>query len=489
MGISRKAVVIGAGIGGLAAAARLACKGYAVTVIEAADRPGGKATYVERDGFYWGFGPSLLTLPELIDEVFLLCNRNPRDYFNYRRLDPVCRYFYEDGTCITAHADAHRFAQEVQLKTGEPAENVLHHLLHIANVYELTKELFLQSSLHRLRTYLRPSAWKALARLPAIGVHRSMHRYGCSRFTDVRVIQLFDRYATYNGSNPYAAPSTLHVTAHPEYNLGAYFAEGGMPQIPHALYRLASELGVKFLFGARAERILVSDGRAVGVKIQDETLPADVIISNMDVVLTYRQLLPDCPAPTSTLEQPRSTSGLIFYWGVRGTFPTLSAHNIFFSSNYPEEFRHLTSLYSIYKDPTVYIFISKKLEPGHAPDNCENWFVLINAPHDSGQDWDTIVQNTRKNVIAKLSRMLQTDIETHIITEVCHTPLSIEAKTLSYKGALYGSASNSIMSAFLRHPNFSQRIKGLYFCGGSVHPGGGIPLCLLSAKIIDELLA
>jgi phytoene dehydrogenase-like protein len=199
--------------------------------------------------------------------------------------------------------------------------------------------------------------------------------------------------------------------------------------------------------------------------------------------------MPEQEAPLRIIEHPKSTSALIFYWGIKREFAELDLHNIFFSANYKEEFNHLTHLKTIYHDPTVYVFISKKYQPRHAPDGCENWFTLINVPHDAGQDWDKLIAEARKNIIAKLSAELGVDVESLIVSETVNSPKTIEAKTLSYLGALYGSASNDKYSAFLRHPNFSSKIRNLYFCGGSVHPGGGVPLCLLSAKIIDELLA
>jgi len=207
----------------------------------------------------------------------------------------------------------------------------------------------------------------------------------------------------------------------------------------------------------------------------------------MDVVPTYRRLLPDQPAPEQTLQQPRSSSALIYYWGIAREFPELHLHNIFFSADYKKEFEHIFQHKSISSDPTVYVNITSKLEEEDAPAGSENWFVMVNVPHHQGQDWEQLIHSTREAVIGKLSRMLHADLKNVIACEQVLDPLLIEQQTSSYAGALYGSSSNNRMAAFLRHPNFSSRIKGLYFCGGSVHPGGGIPLCLLSARIVGEL--
>jgi phytoene desaturase len=484
----KTAIVIGSGVGGLATAIRLARRGYAVKVFEANEYFGGKATKIEKDGFFWGFGPSLFTFPELLDELFEICGKKPQHYYKYHHLDPICNYFYPDGTRLSAFADREKFADELEIKTGEPRENVLDHLQRIGKVYELTKDIFLFKSVHKLRSYITRKSLQALFNISMIGINKNMNRANQQQFKDKRVVQLFNRYATYNGSDPYQAPSTLNVIAHPEYNQGGYFLDGGMPDLSRSLYQLATELGVEFHFNSLVEKIIVDAAEAKGVVVHGIEHKAKVVASNMDVVYTYRRLMPEQKAPERILEHPKSTSALIFYWGIKREFQELDLHNIFFSSNYKEEFNHLSNLKTIYHDPTVYVFISKKYQPRHAPAGCENWFTLINVPYDSGQDWDTLIAEARANIIRKLSTELGVNVESLILSETVNSPQTIEAKTQSYLGALYGNASNDKYSAFLRHPNFSSKIKNLYFCGGSVHPGGGVPLCLLSAKIIDELI-
>ena len=460
----------------------------AVKVFEANPSYGGKATKIEKDGFFWGFGPSLFTFPELLDELFTLCGRNPADYYKYHRIDPVCNYFFSDGTRLNAYAEPEKFAKEIEAKTGEPAENVISHLKTIKKVYEITKDMFLFKSLHKLRTFITLNSLKALFNFSAIGINTNMFEANSKKFGDSRVVQLFNRYATYNGSDPYVAPSTLNVIAHPEYNEGGYFLDGGMPDLSRSLYQLACELGVDFHFNSLVEKIEVSKKTVKGVFVNGLFHEADLVASNMDVVFTFQKLLKEQQQPTRIIEQPKSTSAIIFYWGIKKSFPELDLHNIFFSDNYKREFDFLTNKKLIYSDPTVYVFVSKKYQPKHAPEDCENWFTLINVPHNTGQDWTQLIAEAKRNILYKLNKSLGVDIEPLIISETITSPLTIGERTLSYAGALYGNASNNKYAAFLRHPNFSQKIKGLYFCGGSVHPGGGVPLCLLSAKIIDELV-
>jgi phytoene desaturase len=487
--MNKKIIIIGSGVGGLATAVRMARRGYKVKVFEANDSYGGKATKIEKDDFFWGFGPSLFTFPELLDELFVLCGRNPADYYRYHKVDPICKYFFADGTRLSAYADRDKFAAEIENQTGESAEHVIAHLDKIKRVYHLTKDIFLFKSLNKVSTYLNLKPFKALFSINDIGIRTNMDKVNQQTFHDKRIVQLFNRYATYNGSDPYIAPATLNVIAHAEYNEGAYFLDGGMPDLSRSLYQLATELGVEIFFNTPVEKIEVKDRVAVGVSAMGQHHKADIVACNMDVVHAYHKLMPDQPAPSRILDQPKSTSAIIFYWGIDRVFPELDLHNIFFSGDYPQEFDHLTGKKLIYHDPTVYVFISKKYQQQHAPEGKENWFALINVPHDTGQDWDKLIAEARKNIITKLSKSLGVDIEPLIVSETINYPKSIEAKTFSYLGSLYGNASNSIFAAFLRHPNFSTKIKNLYFCGGSVHPGAGVPLCLLSAKIIDELVA
>jgi phytoene dehydrogenase-like protein len=207
----------------------------------------------------------------------------------------------------------------------------------------------------------------------------------------------------------------------------------------------------------------------------------------MDVYYVYRDLLNNEAKAASVLKRERSSSAMIFYWGMKKEFLQLHLHNIFFTENYAEEFRHLFVTKEMYSDPTIYVNITSKMEAGQAPAGCENWFVMLNAPANTGQDWTQVRLSAKHAIIDKLSRMLGEDIAPFIETERVLDPTGIEAQTLSHMGSLYGTSSNSLFAAFLRHPNSNSSIKGLYFTGGSVHPGGGIPLCLKSAKIAARL--
>lgn len=487
--VNKTAVIIGSGVGGLATACRLAAQGYQVTVLEANDYPGGKLAELTIDGFRFDAGPSLFTMPHFLDDVFRAAGKNPRDYYQYQRLEKSCHYLFEDGTRLNAWSDIEKFADEAQMKLGVSRHEVVDYLKRSKAIYERAGYIFLQNSLHRWRTWLRTEVVKALPYIPTLGLFSTMHGRNKKSFTDGRLVQLFDRYATYNGSNPYQAPGILTSIPHLEFNIGTYLPKGGMHTITRSLFRLATDLGVVFQFNTRADEVEVCNGRAVAVKAGENRLAADIIVSNLDVYPTYRKLLPSLPAPEKTLAQERSSSAVIFYWGISRQFSELDVHNILFSADYRAEFRHLFETHTLSDDPTVYINITSKKEPGDAPSGGENWFVMINAPANRGQDWDSMITAARHDIISKINRLLQTDIESLIQCERVLDPRSIELKTGSFQGSLYGTSSNNRMAAFLRHPNFTRKIPNLFFCGGSVHPGGGIPLCLMSARITSELIA
>jgi len=483
-----EAIVIGAGIAGIASSIRLAVKGYQVQVFEAAPGPGGKLSEFTEAGFRFDTGPSLFTMPQYVNELFLLAGKNPEAYFNFDRLDTICNYFYEDGTRISAFADREKFANEIASKTSDSAESVHRFLNKSKTIYEITNSVFLERSLHKLSSYLNSGTLKSVLSFHKIDAFRSMSKAIESNFKDSKTIRFFNRYATYNGSNPYKAPATLNVIPHFEQHFGAFFPIGGMYAIVSSLVKLAMDMGVVFHYNAYVDEILVQNDQVTGVKSGANIHTASIVVSNMDVWYTYKRLLKDYQIPNRIQNQERSSSALIFYWGINKSFAELGLHNIFFSEDYREEFRKIWDEKSVSNDPTIYINITSKCKPDDAPEGAENWFTMINVPANTGQDWDRLIKETRQNIIDKLSRNLGVDIEPLIVCESVLDPRTIDSGTFSYQGSLYGSSSNSQFSAFLRHANFSSRIEGLYFAGGSVHPGGGIPLALLSAKIVSDLI-
>ncbi len=486
--MSKHIIIIGSGVAGLSAAIRLRAAGMHVQVFEANDYPGGKLSQFELNGYRFDAGPSLFTMPHFLEELFADSDADLRNYFTYIRKEIVCKYYFEDGTRFTAFADKERYAEEASNVFHVTQEEVKQYFAHSAMKYEVTESLFLKKSLHKLSTYLSKETVRGVLKAHRLGLMNTLHAENKKSFKDERLVQLMNRYATYNGSSPYRTPGIMSMIPHLEQHYGTFFPKGGMISITNALYDRAREMGVQFHFNERVEEILISDDKAMGIRLADRTVQCDAVLSNMDVMPTYRKLLPREKAPERALKQERSSSALIFYWGIKKEFPELDLHNIFFASDYKKEFEVLFEGKGVAEDVTIYIHISSKDENADAPAGCENWFVMVNVPGNKGQDWDALIPHIRSRVISKLNRLLKTDVESLIEAEHVLDPRGIEARTQSYQGSLYGAASNNRFAAFLRHPNFSSRIKNLYFCGGSVHPGGGIPLCVMSGKIASEIM-
>jgi phytoene desaturase len=488
--VKKKSIaVIGSGIAGLAAASRLAAQGFDVDVFEKNSYPGGKLSQIKLGEYQFDAGPSLFTQPNNLTELFQDCGEDMHQFFKYSSVELSCKYFFSNGQSINAWVNKEKFANEMEEKLGEDKENILKYLDRAKNAYQTIGELFTGKSLHRISTWMNKNALKALWNTRPSYLLNSMHQFNTANFKKPETIQLFNRFATYNGSNPYKAPAMLTMIPHLELNEGTFYPQGGMISITNAIYRLAQKKGVRFYFETPVQGLELPKNQKAKVLTQMGVRQYDLVVSNMDAYYTYKYLLKEDRKALNIGKQERSSSAFIFYWGIKKEFKQLELHNIFFSGDYREEFKHIFEKGSIYHDPTVYINITSKMESGQAPEGCENWFVMVNVPHDAGQDWDNLRTLCRKQTINKISGILGEDILPLIEEEDYLDPLRIDSRTGSYTGSLYGTSSNSKVAAFLRHPNFSSKYANLFFVGGSVHPGGGIPLCLRSARIAASMIS
>lgn len=485
----KSAIVIGSGIAGLAAAVRLKAQGYDVTVFEGGAQIGGKLGILEINGYRWDTGPSLFTMPNLVDELFTLFNENPTDYFTYQQQDVICNYFWEDGTRFSAPKSMDEFAEKAASTFNESQKTIIDYLKKSSLKYALTAPLFLDQSLHKLSTYTSFKAIKAVTKMGQLDLSSTLNKVNENHFKDKKLIQLFNRYATYNGSSPYKTPGIMSMIPTLEMQFGTYFPHGGMRSIVESIYQLGLRHGVKYRLNEKVTAINYNGNTATGITTSKDTYQSDVVVSNMDVFYSYDQLLPNLKRPDKILSQEKSSSAVIFYWGIKKQFPDLDLHNIFFGNDYEQEFDALFNKKELANDSTVYVHISSKAKSSDAPEGGENWFVMVNAPTNIGQNWNAIVAAAREQVIKKLNSCLSDNIADYIVAEEVLDPIKIDDRTASHQGSLYGTSSNSKFAAFLRHPNFSTDLKNLYFCGGSVHPGGGIPLCLKSASIVSNLIA
>lgn len=485
----RKAIVIGSGIGGIAASIRLARKGYHVDVYEAAGYPGGKLSEFRMNEFRFDRGPSLFTLPEYVEELFELCGENTKDFFNYSELPVLCKYFYPDGFTFEARGNREENILALSESFQEDEKKVRAFFQEAEFIYKTTAPLFLERPLKLSLLYRTKAFWNGVSRIPKLPLVGNYTNQLKKYFRNPKTIQYFQRYATYNGSNPYKTPALMQLLPHVEQGIGAFIPDKGMYDITFQLYELAKRQGVHFHFNSLVNEILIENETVKGIRYNsNEEKGADVVVSNMDVFPTYKKLLPKEREPKVILNQEKSSSALIFYWGMNRKFEQFDVHNILFTADYELEFKCLFESKTLTEDPTVYIHITSKHIQSDAPENGENWFVMVNAPNNVGQDWNEVERRAKESIIQKIESHLGTNVRDHIVCESSWNPRGIENDTSSHLGALYGNASNSASAAFFRHANDSNRIKNLYFVGGSVHPGGGVPLAILSAKTMEELI-
>ena len=483
-----KVAIIGSGLGGICSAIRLKKKGFDVDVFEKNEFPGGKLSTFKLGDFRFDAGPSLFTMPHLVDELFSICNENPRNFFNYKKKTIHCKYFWNDGKKFTAYSDKNKFFNEVE-KEFNISGNVVKKYLSKAEIkYNLTEKIFLNKSLHKLSTYLNTDTIKALFKINFFQINKTLNKVNQDELKNKYLVQMFNRYATYNGSSPYKTPGMMSLIQHLENHYGTYIPEGGMYEIAKSLYKLANKIGVKFNFNSEITNLKVDNKKIKYIEINNiKKIEADYVISNVDTHHFYHKLLGN-KISHSSLKSERSSSAVIFYWCMKNINTNLDLHNIFFASDYKSEFESIFEKKELYNDPTIYVNITSKDVKNDAPKNSENWFVMVNAPQNANQNWDSEIKILKKVIIEKLEKILNININDKLIEEKIYSPVDLDKNTNSYLGSLYGTSSNDMFSSFLRHPNFSRKLKNVFFCGGSVHPGGGIPLCILSSKIISELI-
>lgn len=484
--MKQQAVVIGSGIGGLASAIRLARAGFNVSVYEKNKVLGGKVHSKKLGNYRFDMGPSVFTEPQLVQELLDLAPQKVD--FSYERLPESCRYFFSDGQRIVLKAGTEGTLQSIAEQLQEDPASVRAYLHRISKNYHLLKPVFLESSLHRRSDWLSRSLLPAIKNIPHYGLFSTLDQWSKKRFKNPKTVQILNRFATYNGSDPYQTPGLLSIIGHLELNVGAFFPKGGMVAISEALIEAARQLGVTFHVDSPVSQIRHERGAVKGIFVKEEFVSASLVVCNADVHYVYGSLIQGIKPPVRILRQEMSSSAIVFYWGIKKKVPSLGVHNIFFSEQYQAEFKAIFKEKRILSDPTVYVHISSKMESTDAPDHGENWFVMVNAPVDSGQHWANVVAEVRKNVLIKLEKLLGEDVEPWIEEEYINDPTTLALQYNGKAGSIYGNSSNSRMSAFYRHPNAAFALNGLYFAGVTVHPGGGIPLAIQGAKIVERMV-
>jgi phytoene desaturase len=482
------AIVVGAGLGGLATAVRLAASGARIVVLEQDAQPGGKLNQWRAGGFTFDTGPSLVTMPGVIADLFQAAGRRMGDYLTLQPLHPLCRYRYADGTTFDADSDLAAMTAAIRRLDPRDVGGYLRFLAYGRALYERAARPFLFHERPRPIDLLRRRGWDVLR----IGAFRTMDRAVRAHFHSPYLRQLFNRYATYNGSSPYLAPATLCLIPYLEFAEGGWTIAGGLYRLAEALVGLAGELGVTIRTGARVETVLFEGRRAVGVRLADgQEYRAGTVVVNADPLYAYQALVPPAlrprhePAARATLASDLSCSGFVLLLGTDCDFPALAHHNIFFSGDYPAEFRALFTERRPAPDPTIYVCLSSRTDPTQAPPGGGNLFVLVNAPAlTPAADWAAWAGPYRARILDRLEAAGLSDLRRHIVVERILTPADFAGRFNAFGGALYGFSSNHRQAAFRRPANRAPGLPGLFFVGGSAHPGGGIPLALLSARLV-----
>jgi phytoene desaturase len=486
---NRHVIVVGAGIGGLAASIRLTAAGMRVTLLEKNATTGGKMSQIEADGFRWDTGPSVITMRHVLEDLFASAGRSMTDYLMLMPVEPLTRYFWPDGTRLDATADVDVMAARAEALQAGDGAGYRRYLKYASTIHRVTGPVFIYDRPPRPRSFLKVSARDWLKADP----FRTMQAAIRARVKSPYMRQLLGRFATYVGGSPYLAPATLNVIADVELSGGVWYPQGGIYAIAEALERLARELGVEIVTQAPVSRFLEEAGRVTGVCLQDgRVLNADAVLSNVDVTTTVENLLAPSPPHETMLKRLRaqspSCSGFVLLLGIEGQHEALAHHNILFSQDYAHEFDQIFAQGVPADDPTVYVAITSKAEAQHAPEGCENWFVLVNAPALSSKtDWSSFAPVYRDRVLERVAAF-GLDIRRSIRSEHMLTPVDLEGMTGAYRGALYGASANSKWTAFRRPHNRSKTFPGLYFAGGTTHPGGGVPMVMLSGKVAADLI-
>lgn len=481
-------VVIGGGLSGIATALRRKAHGDKVLLIEKNEKLGGKLDAFTWGDYRWDKGPSLFTIPHLVDELFELFGKNSRDYFQHHLHNENCRYHFNDGTVFTFFGESEKRKKELsKYFTQDEIEKVEKYIENIAKTYDAIGDLFIDAPKLSLKDAFKTKILKQYPKIVSRQMLNSLNAYNERKLGNNKLVQLFNRFGTYNGSNPYKMSGLYSMIPHLELNLGTYFPVGGMRSIVDSLERLAKEEGVEVLTNAGDS---VVEKNPLGYKVQtgEGFFEAKNLVCAIDHVNFYKHIMRDTDLFEKYEKEERSSSAIVFYWAINKKFDQIGLHNIFFSEDYQHEFAELFDLKQPLSEPTIYIHNSSVLEKNDAPENGQNWFVMVHSPAGV-EPTDSQLQAVRDLVAKKLERILNIDIVNHIIFEDYWSMAQVESVTGSYKGALYGGAFNTKMSSFKRHGNTHKKYKNLFFTGGSVHPGGGIPLVLKSSKIVDHLIS
>lgn len=489
---SENIVVIGAGLGGLSAAISLATEGFAVTLVDKNDKVGGKLNVLEKDGFSFDMGPSILTMPHIFQQLFTQAGRKLEDYVSLKTVEPHWRNFFADGTVFDLTADKQRQQQELRKLNEQSVIEFERFMDYARKLGEISERGYFAKGLDSFGELIR--FYGVLNSLKDFDVFRSMDQ-GVRRYiSHPKLIEVLNYFIKYVGSSPYDAPALLNLLPYIQYQYGLWYVQGGMYELAIAMRKLAEELGVQIRLHTEVVDIAYQGQQATAVKLaNDEVLTADIIVSNMEVIPAGRELLKRSQAELKKLQRfAPSCSGLVMHLGVDRIYPQLAHHNFFYSDQPKQHFDAIFHSNRLSEDPTLYLVAPVKSDPGQAPAGCEIIKVLPHIPNIdpdkplTEDDYATL----RERVLDKLEAMGLTDLRRHIICEETWTPIDIQANYYSTQGSIYGTVSDRFKNLGFKAPQRDNTINNLYYVGGSVNPGGGMPMVTLSGQLVrDKILA
>ncbi|KAH7078590.1 hypothetical protein FB567DRAFT_139092 [Paraphoma chrysanthemicola] len=499
-------IIVGAGAGGVATAARLAAAGCKVTVIEKNEFSGGRCSLIHRDEYRFDQGPSLLLLPRLFRETFDDLGTTLEDEgVHLVKCEPNYTIHFHDNTAFKLSTDIAFMKNEIERFEGKDGfERYLGFLQESHRHYELSIIHVLKKNFPTFFSMMRP---KFLQYLHELHPFESVYRRASMYFYTERLRRVFTFASMYMGMSPYDAPGTYSLLQYTELAEGIWYPLGGFHKVVEALVNIGSRLGVEYQYNSPISKIQLSpDGkRAIGVEFQDPSKPplkADLVICNADLTYAYNELLPKTTYATALSKRETSCSSISFYWAVDKQFPELSPHNIFLAEDYKESFDSIFKKHLIPDQPSFYVNVPSRVDPSAAPAGCDSIVVLVPVGHlfDSKsdahngaenargvtQDWDAMVADARRTILSTIEARLNISLAPHIIDEVVNTPPSWRTSFNLDRGAILG-LSHSFFNVLSFRPKIKHAsIQDLYFVGASAHPGTGVPIVLAGAKLVTE---
>ncbi len=482
-------VVIGSGFGGLGAAVRLQTKGYRVLLLEARDQLGGRAYVYRQDGFTFDAGPTVITAPFLIDELFQGAGRRTEDYVRIVPVDPFYKIEFHDGTSFDYNADERATEEKIRALAPGDVEGYREMIRAAKAIFqkgfvELSAKPFLKFG----------DMLKIAPDLLRLQSHLTVYQFAARYVKDDRLRRVFSFHPLLVGGNPFQTTSIYALIHHLEREWGVHYAMGGTGAVIAGLGKLFGELGGQTRLSTAVERIVVKSGKATGVvTASGETIEADAVVSNADIATTYRQMIPSAARRRWTdrkLEKMRySMSLFVIYFGTRKQYPQIAHHTILLCERYKELLSDIFIDKRMSEDFSMYLHRPSATDPSMAPEGCDCFYVLIPVPNQqSGVDWRDEAQPFRDRVMTWLDRNYMPGLLENLATERCFTPLDFETTLRSHVGAAFSFEPVFTQSAWFRPHNHSEDVENLYFAGAGTHPGAGMPGVLCSAKIVEDLI-